>query len=234
MKNTLCQTCLKLGKKECAVHPYFPHNIFECTGFTNNKPNEKDNNMPIDHTDHGLITDVEKSINKTIKDQIDKLDKLENGSFNSKAVQNPMDKLENGGFKLDGNKKRWDLLMDLSPIAGMYNESVNVNKLSLCYSSLSVIKAWMLNLQPVTEIDILHYCYPENVLQVLEYGAKKYAPGGWLHVPNGARRYRAAVIRHFESYSLGAEKDEESGLPHLWHVECDLWIVHTLEKLNRK
>lgn len=49
------------------------------------------------------------------------------------------------------------------------------------------------------------------ILSVLEYGAKKYAPGGWRHVPDARVRYADALHRHFVDYLSGKRIDAESG-----------------------
>lgn len=54
--------------------------------------------------------------------------------------------------------------------------------------------------------------------RLLTYGAQKYAPDSWQHVPDGINRYTSALIGHLEAWRGGARLDAESGLPHLWHV----------------
>lgn len=58
------------------------------------------------------------------------------------------------------------------------------------------------------------------ILRVLEYGARKYAEGGWAHVPDARRRYYDAAQRHLEAWWCGTETDPESGEPHLAHAAC--------------
>ena len=56
------------------------------------------------------------------------------------------------------------------------------------------------------------------VAAVREYGTAKYGdPDNWKRVE--PERYRDAAFRHFLAY-LDDPKgvDEESGLPHLWHL----------------
>ena len=55
------------------------------------------------------------------------------------------------------------------------------------------------------------------VTEVREYGCKKYAdPENWKKVSK--QRHKNALYRHWLAYLSGEEKDEESGLPHLWHL----------------
>lgn len=70
----------------------------------------------------------------------------------------------------------------------------------------------------------------EEVVKVLEFGAKKYAPDGWRHVPNGESRYFSALIRHLVAWREGEWLDPESGLPHLAHVVCNALFLLTLAK----
>ena len=52
--------------------------------------------------------------------------------------------------------------------------------------------------------------------EVMTYGAAKYGADNWQGVE--PRRYIVALLRHLMAYMDGQEQDEESGLPHLWHV----------------
>ena len=46
-----------------------------------------------------------------------------------------------------------------------------------------------------------------------------------------AKRYRAALMRHICSWLKNPYgKDEESGLPHLWHVACNVAFLIELDK----
>jgi len=60
------------------------------------------------------------------------------------------------------------------------------------------------------------------IVKVLEFGARKYAPGQWRYVPNAREKYYAAMMRHIVSWREGELLDPESGLPHLSHAGCDL------------
>jgi hypothetical protein len=60
----------------------------------------------------------------------------------------------------------------------------------------------------------------QQVVKVLGFGAKKYAPHAWRLVPNGRERYLDAAFRHLVAVSQGEELDAESGLPHLAHAVC--------------
>ena len=55
---------------------------------------------------------------------------------------------------------------------------------------------------------------------VMEYGARKYSVGGWVHVEDGERRYTEALIRHVLA-ELAGEVVDESGLMHDAQVACN-------------
>jgi hypothetical protein len=61
-----------------------------------------------------------------------------------------------------------------------------------------------------------------EVVEVLTYGAKKYAPDNWKKVPDARRRYIDAGFRHFTAYASGETHDPETGKHHLAHAVCCL------------
>ena len=68
------------------------------------------------------------------------------------------------------------------------------------------------------------------IAKVRMYGTAKYKErDNWKKV--SAQRYRDAAYRHFLSYiedPYGV--DNESGLPHLWHLACNIAFLIELEK----
>lgn len=68
-----------------------------------------------------------------------------------------------------------------------------------------------------------------SVARVREFGTRKYGdPENWRKVE--PQRYRDALCRHLLSYIEDPEsKDEESGLPHLWHLACNAAFLIELE-----
>ena len=69
------------------------------------------------------------------------------------------------------------------------------------------------------------------IARVREYGCKKYGdPENWRQVDK--QRYRDALFRHLLAY-LDDPKgtDEESRLPHLWHLACNVAFLCELEEL---
>jgi hypothetical protein len=75
-----------------------------------------------------------------------------------------------------------------------------------------------------------------DIVDVLEFGAKKYAENNWQMVPEGRTRYYDAAMRHIESWRNGELNDPETGLPHLAHAGCCLmflsWLDNQLPVLN--
>lgn len=64
-----------------------------------------------------------------------------------------------------------------------------------------------------------------QIIEVLEFGAAKYAENNWRHVENGHQRYYDALMRHMEAWWLGEKTDPESGLSHLAHAGCCLMFL---------
>ena len=68
------------------------------------------------------------------------------------------------------------------------------------------------------------------IARIREYGNKKYgSPDNWKQVE--PQRYRDAAFRHFLSYLDDPRGvDEESGLPHLWHLACNIAFLCEMEE----
>ena len=57
-------------------------------------------------------------------------------------------------------------------------------------------------------------------VDVLTFGATKYAPNQWRDVEDARERYTAAAMRHLAAYRMGETHDIESGKHHLAHAMC--------------
>lgn len=68
------------------------------------------------------------------------------------------------------------------------------------------------------------------VAEVREYGMKKYKKrNNWRKVSK--KRYRDAMCRHLMAYIKDPHGvDDESGLPHLWHLATNIAFLIELEK----
>lgn len=74
-----------------------------------------------------------------------------------------------------------------------------------------------------------------DIAEVRMYGNKKYHdPDSWKTVEES--RYRDAAFRHFLAYLEDPDGvDEESGIPHLKHLACNIaFLCEFYEKRNRK
>ena len=58
----------------------------------------------------------------------------------------------------------------------------------------------------------------EDIVRVYTAGAKKYGPDQWQNLPDGIRRYKAALLRHLVEFDKGNEIDKETGCRHLAQV----------------
>lgn len=66
------------------------------------------------------------------------------------------------------------------------------------------------------------------VAAIREYGVEKYRdPDNWKQVE--PQRYKDALYRHWLAFLQGEQYDAESGLPHLWHMACNLAFLIELE-----
>ena len=70
----------------------------------------------------------------------------------------------------------------------------------------------------------------QDVVKVLEFGAKKYAPDNWKYVDQAEERYWNAAMRHIIAYKLESPTDSETGLSHLAHAVCCLLYIQQLDK----
>jgi len=68
--------------------------------------------------------------------------------------------------------------------------------------------------------DALH-----ETVKVLTFGASKYSPENWRHVPDLQRRYLDALQRHLYAYQKDQKQDPESGMHHLAHAACCLFFM---------
>ena len=69
-----------------------------------------------------------------------------------------------------------------------------------------------------------------DIAKIRAFGVKKYGdPDNWKQVD--IQRYRDAAYRHFMAYLDDPQgNDEESGLPHLAHLACNIAFLCELEK----
>ena len=67
---------------------------------------------------------------------------------------------------------------------------------------------------------LLPFVAVRAIIEVLVFGADKYAPDNWKHVENPRQRYFDATMRHLTTWYGGEKLDPESGKSHLAHAGC--------------
>jgi len=72
----------------------------------------------------------------------------------------------------------------------------------------------------------------EEVINVLTFGAGKYADNNWRELDDAHKRYYAASRRHLAAYKKGETIDPESGFHHLAHAICCLNFMLEVELEN--
>lgn len=77
---------------------------------------------------------------------------------------------------------------------------------------------------------LLPFAAVAEVVDVLTYGAKKYAPDNWKKVPDARQRYIDAGFRHFTAYAGGEKNDSETGMSHLAHATCCMLFLMSFDK----
>lgn len=69
----------------------------------------------------------------------------------------------------------------------------------------------------------------EAVGKVMTFGAQKYGENSYKQVD--PKRYRAALMRHVCKWLKNPHGlDSDSGLPHLWHIACNVAFLLELDK----
>jgi hypothetical protein len=63
-------------------------------------------------------------------------------------------------------------------------------------------------------------------VEILTFGAEKYEPDNWKHVPDSKRRYFDAMQRHLWAWKEGEQNDPETGKNHLAHAMCCLMFLY--------
>ena len=77
--------------------------------------------------------------------------------------------------------------------------------------------------------DLLPIECVEDVVKILTFGAKKYADNNWKLIEN-SDRYYAALLRHLTEWRKGNLVDDDSGLPHMAHVMCNVVFLMWFEQ----
>lgn len=69
----------------------------------------------------------------------------------------------------------------------------------------------------------------EDMVKVLEFGAKKYADHNWNKGLLTTETVES-LMRHLVAYLNGQDDDSESGLPHAGHILCNaMFLAYTMK-----
>ena len=74
----------------------------------------------------------------------------------------------------------------------------------------------------------------EDIVRVYTAGAKKYGPDQWQNLPDGIKRYKAALLRHLVEFDKGNEIDEETGCRHLAQVAWNAIAMLHISKQQKQ
>lgn len=83
------------------------------------------------------------------------------------------------------------------------------------------------NDQEKIQLELLSPQWLFGVGSVLTFGAKKYAAHNWRQGLKQSRLLGAA-LRHVVAFLGGEDRDQESGLSHLYHASCCLMFASEL------
>ena len=80
-------------------------------------------------------------------------------------------------------------------------------------------------------LQLVEQSFVDGVADVLTMGAEKYAPDNWK-LSKGTPDHDqfvndriGSLLRHLSAYRSGEMIDEESGLPHLDHIACNIMFI---------
>ena len=133
-------------------------------------------------------------------------------------------------------------MMDISSVSKEYKiKCMNCNKYFKDYDEVNKLNKEKLDEEPDSQKVKSDVGKPQlslvprriifDIARIREYGNNKYPDGGkdnWKNVE--PERYRDAAFRHFLAYlddPYGV--DAESGLPHLWHLACNIAFLCEME-----
>lgn len=69
----------------------------------------------------------------------------------------------------------------------------------------------------------------EGVSSVLQFGAQKYSARNWELGMAWSRPF-GALMRHMWAWWRGEDRDEETGMSHLWHAGCCIAFLIAYEQ----
>ena len=70
-----------------------------------------------------------------------------------------------------------------------------------------------------------------GLADVLTFGAKKYEADNWKKMTaSDIPRVKDSLLRHTLAYLSGEQLDPESGLPHLYHMTCNIMFLDYFDR----
>lgn len=97
-----------------------------------------------------------------------------------------------------------------------------------------ILKAAIKADQGKTDWCILPIKPSEEIIKVFSFGEQKYARGNYQE--GGGLKYSRVInslLRHIHAFMQGEDKDPESGLHHLAHAGCNIYMLLSYE-LNQE
>lgn len=89
--------------------------------------------------------------------------------------------------------------------------------------------------QEKPRMDLLDPSFTIGVAEVLTFGAKKYAADNWRGGIE-VTRIIASIHRHLAEIQKGNDFDEESKLPHVYHIACNCqflgWMLENKPEMD--
>lgn len=76
---------------------------------------------------------------------------------------------------------------------------------------------------------LVHYKSIEPMVEVLEFGAIKYAPDDWKKGLD-KKEILESMMRHLTALMDGESKDSESGISHMGHIMCNAMFYNYFDK----
>lgn len=76
---------------------------------------------------------------------------------------------------------------------------------------------------------LVHYKSLEPMIEVLEFGAKKYAPDNWKKGLD-KKEILESMQRHLAALMDGEKTDAESRISHMGHIMCNAMFYNYFDK----
>lgn len=80
---------------------------------------------------------------------------------------------------------------------------------------------------------LVHYNSLVPMIRVLEWGAKEYGVGNWQKGLD-KKEILESMQRHLASLMDGEELDEQTGLSHMAHIQCNAMFYNYMKQQDRE